>query len=259
MKIRIITAIIALIIFLPFIILGKEYFLFATVVLSLLANYEVVKIVFGKLNLIILILLDLISMLVFFKDSIIDKYFIIIIFMALIVMLLLSIVVSEHKIKVGDISVIVFMSVYIAIGFYSLYMLRIQGLDVILYLLITIWVTDSGAYFGGMNFGKRKLSPNISPNKSIEGSLIGALSSLVVAVGFFFTTDIFKDIILAIVVTLVVSILGQTGDLIESAFKREYNVKDSSNILPGHGGIFDRFDSVILTTPMLLSILLLIN
>lgn len=258
MKTRIITAIIALVLFIPFLLLGRDYFLFATVVLSLLANYEITKIVFGKLNLIILILLDLISILIFFKNYIISEYFIAIL-LVLVVMLLITVVISKHEIKVGQIATIIFLSVYVTIGFYSLYVLRGYGLAIILYLLITIWVTDSGAYFGGMKFGKRKLSPNISPNKSIEGSIIGLLSSMLVALYFFFMTNIFQNIIIAVAVTLLVSLFGQLGDLIESAFKREYKVKDSSNILPGHGGIFDRFDSVILATPILLTMLILIN
>jgi len=106
-----------------------------------------------------------------------------------------------------------------------------------------------------MKFGKNKLSPKISPNKSIEGSVIGSLSSIVIALLFFFTTNIFSSLLVAITITLVVSAIGQFGDLIESAYKREYQVKDSSNLLPGHGGIFDRFDSVILSAPCLIILL----
>jgi len=106
-----------------------------------------------------------------------------------------------------------------------------------------------------MKFGKNKLSPNISPNKSIEGSVIGSISSIAIALLFFFTTNIFSNLLVAIVVTLIVSVIGQFGDLIESAYKREYQVKDSSNLLPGHGGIFDRFDSVILSAPCLILLL----
>jgi cytidylyltransferase family len=109
-----------------------------------------------------------------------------------------------------------------------------------------------------MKFGKNKLSPHISPNKSIEGSVIGSLSSIIIAVVFYFTTNIFTNLILAIVITLVISVIGQFGDLIESAYKREYGVKDSSNLLPGHGGIFDRFDSVILSAPCLVLLLNLV-
>ena len=169
-----------------------------------------------------------------------------------------SVVGTGHRIKLVEIGSIIFVTAYIFVGFYSLYMLRSLSLFHVGYLLLTIWFTDSFAYIGGMKFGKNKLSPHISPNKSIEGSVIGSLSSIIIAVVFYFTTNIFTNLIIAIVITLVISIIGQFGDLIESAYKREYGVKDSSNLLPGHGGIFDRFDSVILSAPCLVLLLNLV-
>ena len=166
-----------------------------------------------------------------------------------------TVVMTGHKIKLVEIGSIIFVTAYIFVGFYCLFMLRNLSLSHVAYLLLTIWFTDSFAYFGGMKFGKNKLSPNISPNKSIEGSVIGSVSSIAIALLFFFITNIFSNLLVAIVVTLIVSVIGQFGDLIESAYKREYQVKDSSNLLPGHGGIFDRFDSVILSAPCLILLL----
>ncbi len=135
-------------------------------------------------------------------------------------------------------------------------MIRNLSLSHVAYLLLTIWFTDSFAYFGGMKFGKNKLSPKISPNKSIEGSVIGSLSSIVIALLFFYTTNIFSNLISCdcYYIDMLVPLVN-FGDLIESAYKREYQVKDSSNLLPGHGGIFDRFDSVILSAPCLIILL----
>lgn len=251
MKTRIITAVLALIIFVPFLIAGGKYFLFASFVLTGLAIYEIIKITFGELNKSILILSAIAAFGIFFKKYMNETFFLTG-FLVIAFLLLSEIVISSHKVKLVDIATVLFLTVYITIGFYSLYNLRLISFGTMFYLLLTIWVTDSGAYFGGMKFGKRKLSPNISPNKSIEGSIIGSLSSIIVAVGTFYLTDIFKNIFIAILVTIVISIVGQLGDLVESAYKREYGVKDSSNILPGHGGIFDRFDSVILSAPFLL-------
>lgn len=254
MKTRVLTAIWALIIFIPFLIAGDKYFLFATLFLSALSIYEIVKISFGKLNKSILLLSFLVSIGVFFKKQI-DNEILLLGFLTIVFLMLTEIVVSNHTVKIVDISTVIFLSFYVSIGFYSLYNIREIGLQILMFLLLTIWVTDSGAYIGGMKYGKRKLSPNISPNKSIEGSIIGTLSSIIVTIIFYFTIDLFTNFFIAIFITLFVSIVGQIGDLIESAYKREYKVKDSSNLLPGHGGIFDRFDSILLSAPLLLIII----
>lgn len=254
MKTRIITAVAAIIAFVPFLVLGGKYFLFATIVLSMLAVYEIIKICFGYINKSVLLLANLFVLSIFFKNQI-DYGMWLIIFLSIVFLLLAEIITSSHKVKIVDISTVLFLSGYVSVGFYSLYSIRILDILWVLFLLLTIWVTDSLAYFGGMKFGKRKLSVNISPNKSIEGSIIGSLSTLIVAVIFYFFTDVFNNLLVAVAVTLMVSIVGQMGDLIESAYKREYGVKDSSNLLPGHGGVFDRFDSIILSAPMLFVLL----
>lgn len=258
MKTRIITAIFALIVFLPILFLGGHYFFFTTAFLSALAVYEIVKITFKEFNLLLFILLTLLIQSFFFVNLLQPNYYNLLIFV-IVFCLFLTIIFSNHKIKIVDISTAIFLTLYIGVGFFALYNIRLMSLELVFYLLLTIWITDSGAYFGGMKFGKRKLSPNISPNKSIEGSIIGSCSSIIIALIFFFTTTIFNNIFEAILVTLVISVVGQIGDLIESAYKREYGVKDSSNLLPGHGGIFDRFDSVILSAPVLLLFLEIIK
>ena len=96
------------------------------------------------------------------------------------------------------------------------------------------------------NFG-----PEISPKKTVEGSLGGILSALVVALLFYFFADLGLSLAKLLVVTVVLSVFGQVGDLAESAFKRHYGVKDSGRILPGHGGILDRFDSLLFVWPLL--------
>jgi len=121
----------------------------------------------------------------------------------------------------------------------------------IISIFASIWFCDSAAFFGGTAFGKRKLFPRVSPNKSLEGALFGLLFAIIAMV-------ISKVVILnflmwanVIAIGLIVGIIGQIGDLIESLFKRDASVKDSSNIIPGHGGIFDRFDSLLYAAPAL--------
>lgn len=250
MKTRIISAIIALVLFIPFLLLGENYFLFAMVVLGGYAIYEVINICLKGVNNSILLLAVFLSLTIFFVDFI-DRNIHILSVLVIVFLLFLEIILSSNKLKLGDVSTVLFLTIYISAGFYSLYLLRNLDILVVLYLMLTIWVTDSFAYFGGMKYGRRKLSPSISPNKSIEGAIIGSLSTVIVAVAFYIFTDIFSNIFITVVLTLLISCVGQIGDLVESAFKREYNVKDSSNLIPGHGGVFDRFDSMILAAPFL--------
>lgn len=254
MKTRVMTAIAALIIFLPLIYLGGDYFKYTTYALGVMAMYEIVRMTFKETNIVVLGVSSLGGVLIYLHNEILSLSQYAIVYLLVIAML--AVVVSTgHKVKLVEIGSIIFVTAYIFIGFYCLYMLRDLSLVHVAYLLLTIWFTDSFAYFGGMKFGKNKLSPNISPNKSIEGSVIGSLSSIAIALVFYFMTSIFTNIFEAIIITLIVSVIGQFGDLIESAYKREYGVKDSSNLLPGHGGIFDRFDSVILSAPCLILLL----
>ena len=254
MKTRVITAIVALIVFLPLLFFGGDYFKFTTFALGVMAMYEIVRMTFKETNIVVLGLSSLAGALLFLNEEISQLQLYGLLFFILVGMLA-TVVATGHKIKLVEIGSIIFVTSYIFIGFYCLFMIRNFSLSHVAYLLLTIWFTDSFAYFGGMKFGKNKLSPKISPNKSIEGSVIGSLSSIVIALLFFFTTNIFSSLLVAITITLVVSAIGQFGDLIESAYKREYQVKDSSNLLPGHGGIFDRFDSVILSAPCLIILL----
>ena len=120
--------------------------------------------------------------------------------------------------------------------------------------MFIVWSTDSGAYFIGRKFGKTKLIPSVSPNKTVEGSLGGIACAIVVAVLMVFLypnkapdISLFKLIILV----AIFSIVGQLGDLVESSLKRHFGVKDSGKILPGHGGILDRFDSLIFVFPIM--------
>ena len=127
-----------------------------------------------------------------------------------------------------------------------------QGNFWIIWLLIVVFSNDTGAFYGGKFFGKNALSPNISPNKTIEGSIGGIIASLIV--GFIFSVIFFKDFSLSFLMipaSLMLAIAGQIGDLFESAMKRASNIKDSGSILPGHGGMLDRIDGLLLAIPVL--------
>ncbi|MCL1873701.1 MAG: phosphatidate cytidylyltransferase [Clostridiales bacterium] len=142
---------------------------------------------------------------------------------------------------------------YIGLGFASMVLLRFQGgFSLLLLLLIIVWGTDIGAYFIGSAFGKRPLAQNISPNKTLEGSIGGlALALLGTLIYSGFAVDLPWHWWQLLLIALAVSLVGQMGDLLESSLKRWAGVKNSGNILPGHGGILDRFDSMLLAAPLL--------
>ena len=120
--------------------------------------------------------------------------------------------------------------------------------SVILSLIIFIWVNDSFAFFVGKNLGKRKLFESVSPKKTIEGFLGGVFFTLIAAFLVSYFCD-FLSLTNLIVISLIASILGTIGDLVESKFKRQANTKDSGTIMPGHGGILDRLDSLLFVAP----------
>ena len=150
-----------------------------------------------------------------------------------------------------EIGSIILMLSYIGIGFYSFVALRNYSLPHLGLILLVIWSTDSGAYLIGRKIGKRKLSPSISPNKTIEGSVGGTLLSAVISGIYLIYYPLFESYLLSLLFMMFLSVMGQAGDLIESKIKREFNTKDSGHLLPGHGGILDRFDSTLLVLNIL--------
>ena len=149
---------------------------------------------------------------------------------------------------------------YIVLGFLSLLGLRLSHPTflVTFWLLLTIWITDSAAYFVGRTYGRHKLAPTISPNKTWEGTVAGAIGGMLLA-GIFFSIAFHVNFFLSLLVSLVVSTIGPIGDLVESKVKRLARVKDSGKLFPGHGGVLDRFDSIMLSAPFayILSLLIL--
>jgi len=183
-----------------------------------------------------------------------------VIYMIRFVILLLK---SRSKTAIIDISITIAGALYLAIPFVSL--LHIGILDtfnpenfiweVPLTIFILTWVNDTGAYLTGRTFGKHKLFERISPKKTWEGSIGGLLFTILGIVVIYqfwpsFTINIW------IGVAVLVSIFSNLGDLMESAFKRNAGQKDSGTIMPGHGGILDRFDAILLTAPVVLAYLL---
>ncbi len=150
-------------------------------------------------------------------------------------------------------AVLLFGIIYVSFLLSHMILLRNQpkGLQWVFFLLMTVWAGDTCAYFTGTLIGKHKLYPKISPKKSIEGLLGGLAGSIIVA--FFFRRFFLQDLTWShtMMLAFFIMILGQMGDFGESMIKRSVNVKDSSRLIPGHGGLLDRLDSLLFSTPFL--------
>jgi phosphatidate cytidylyltransferase len=129
-----------------------------------------------------------------------------------------------------------------------LHALSREGPRLLLFVLVLIWTSDSAAYFAGRALGKHPFAPHLSPKKTWEGSIAGFASSILVA--FAFMRWLSVPIVILLGAAAVGNIAGQIGDLLESAYKRSAGVKDSGSLLPGHGGMLDRIDALILAIPV---------
>ncbi|MEY3219944.1 MAG: hypothetical protein RIT27_1301 [Pseudomonadota bacterium] len=142
----------------------------------------------------------------------------------------------------------------------ALALLREMGVEWLLYLFGLVWIADIGAFFVGRAFGKHKLADKISPGKTIEGVLGAMLFGGAFSLGFaLWKTDEITSIFVFVGLAIVTVIFSIIGDLLESLFKRQKGVKDSSQLLPGHGGFLDRLDSIIAAAPVFLVGLLILK
>lgn len=155
-------------------------------------------------------------------------------------------VVAHKTVNIERLLMFFALAIYITAGFTSLSLLRVgYGIWSVVLVLCVSWVTDTFAYFGGMLFGKRKLCPEISPKKTVAGAISGTLFGTAAGLAVsYLLLGTFTWGILA----LPLSIISQFGDLAASIIKRRFGVKDYGKIFPGHGGVLDRFDSIIPTS-----------
>ncbi|MBS9334575.1 phosphatidate cytidylyltransferase [Fructobacillus sp. M1-13] len=260
MQTRIITAIVALLVFVPLVIIGHLPLLLLTIVLGWVAMGEMLR-----MTKTLLVSFEAIISLIGVVALILPNHFWLwvsenwpmtvasdTVVYSIAFLFLLRTVLSKKSFNINDAGVLFLSMVYIGTGFHYFYMADQKGLAVLFFGMLTVWITDSFAYFCGKAFGKHKLAPSISPNKTWEGSLGGSAIAIVVISSIYAWTGWLDRPVIEIVLAVAfLSLGGQLGDLIESSFKRYFGFKDSGNILPGHGGILDRFDSMLVVMPLL--------
>lgn len=189
-----------------------------------------------------------------------------IIFLFLAVILVLQVFKRSIRGGIYSVSVTSFGVLYIVFSFSHIILVKAlaNGVFYLLFHNIIIMLNDIGAYFGGIFFGKHKTGFPVSPNKSWEGYFSGLLFSIVFSLLLnefyisFFSRELFTTLEAALI-GIILSILGNIGDLIESAVKRDGSIKDSGSIIPGHGGMWDVFDAIIFSIPAFYYYLLLIG
>ncbi len=159
---------------------------------------------------------------------------------------LINLVFSKNSKPLNIVSNTYLSFIYIGLPFSLIFDIKTY----ILTIFILLWTNDTFAYLIGKNFGKTKLIEHISPKKTIEGYIGGLIFTLIAGyIISFINTNL--TVIYWLIIALIVNIFGTLGDLIESKFKREANIKDSSNLIPGHGGFLDRLDSFIFAIPFI--------
>lgn len=178
-----------------------------------------------------------------------------------IALFLIMMLFNHKKYSFSMVSLFIAVSTMISLSFLHVIMVRRLGnenLDVLV-VLIGSWITDTCAYFTGFFLGKHKLAPEISPKKTVEGSIGGVLGVILILVAYAYVVGNIMNVTVkfasAAIVGLVAGVVSQFGDLCASIIKREHNIKDFGNIMPGHGGVMDRFDSLLFVAPAVYYIL----
>jgi phosphatidate cytidylyltransferase len=242
-----------------------------SIVAFLLIPFVVLLVYLGKIYFAILVslafLVALIEFLNLYKVSSLEKYYTSLLFLLAIaiyyfgqikwlvfipLLFFLSVPIFWNRgISIINQALSFFILLYAFLGAVSALIIRQElGFKGILFFLAIIWIFDTMAYLCGYFFGRHKLAVKISPKKTVEGYIYGIIFTL----PFGYILHIlkitpFKDLYYSLAFTLIISVLSQIGDLVESSFKREVGVKDSSNLFPGHGGMLDRIDSIMFTAP----------
>lgn len=266
MKTRIITATILILVFGAVLVFGEGSlsFLFSggIVLLATLASYEFMihlhrhdldKYWFHYLPIALTFTFVLLNVIYFGStqyESIMYLFILGMVFFYFIVYL------TDQRMSRHELGVSIMAIFYTSIGFIALAFLRKFSLEMVLYLLVITVLTDTFAYFIGIKFGRHKLLPKVSPKKSVEGAIAGLVFGGAFGTVFAVFYNVFDlQILFIILLSIAISIVSQSGDLIASKFKREQGIKDYSNIFPGHGGVLDRFDSTMFAAAFLMIIL----
>ena len=249
MKTRIISAIVMLLIFIPILLIGDIYFVIFSSIIGVIALWELERLEKGIPDYMRLLsyFIGLFLILYNYKDLNYLNMFNYPIIGGMFLLYSISIIINGNlsKYNYKDSMFLMISTLTIGLLFNGFIKIRMLGLLPVIYVFIISITTDTFAYVGGRLFGKHKLAPTISPNKTIEGSISGSLMGTLLSTCFGYFVMQNNNLGLLILMSFILTIICQFGDLFFSSIKRNYEVKDFSNLIPGHGGILDRLDSVL--------------
>ncbi len=264
---RLISAAIAIPLGLVVVILNNELLYYiAMTLLSVVAVYELfmaTKYLKNKLISVLSLIFVAVVPFVYWIDEL--RSHVKLIYLCFVILLAFAMIAKHERVKFEQVALVSFISLAIPLALNTLSFIRTNfpehSIFYIVYIMLSVWVGDAGAYFVGTFLGKHKMCPKISPKKTWEGFFGGIITTGVIA---FITCFVYEFIdatvnggvhtfsvnyLYLVGLSLVLSVLGVLGDLSASLIKRECSVKDFGNILPGHGGVLDRFDSVLFAAP----------
>lgn len=253
MKKRIISAIVIIAVFIPFLILGDLPFAIFMTILGACGLYELLKVRESKKKFPFVLKIIAYLLVIYFcmynTDSISFTYKFDYRVMASIIFIFtapLVLINDNKKYNLNDALFLIGSLLFIGLSFNLIIIVRNFSLYYIIYLLLITTMTDTFALISGMLVGDHKLCPKISPKKTIEGLIGGVFVGTFVSTAFYFTViNSSISLVLLIFITAFLCLIGQLGDLVFSSIKRYYDIKDFANVIPGHGGILDRFDSLV--------------
>lgn len=254
---RLISGIILVILAIGLIVAGNDVLLISTALISLIGMFELYRVF--KMEKSIVAIIGYISLIVFYcnlRFSFMDD--VMILFMATIILIMFAYVFTYPKFHASQIFAGFFGILYVGVMLSYIYQIRMldKGLYLSFLIFICSWGCDTCAYCVGKLIGKHKMSPVLSPKKSIEGAVGGVVGAGLLAAIYGFVFKEQMDITTIQIwilagITAVGGLISMVGDLTASAIKRNYDIKDYGKLIPGHGGIMDRFDSMIITAPII--------
>ncbi len=265
---RILTSVVALPVLVAFVVIGALPLKLALAAIAGIGLYELFMAVSKRIMLVHYVSFAFSLFYFLLLDTIHPMRNSVFILLILFTILIMCVLVFRHETNtVVDGAVALFGFFYVVVMLSTIYLVRMAhfGSYFVWLVFIAAWGSDTGAYFAGSYFGKHKLTPKLSPKKTVEGAIGGVVAASVIAAVYgiilsqLFDISDFNIVLGCVVTGLAGSVFSQIGDLTASAIKRFNNIKDYGKILPGHGGVLDRFDSVLFTAPAVYLMMLILR